>query len=85
MVKGITQQVVVFRPKDTGLFDRAILFLREDSLEKYGVGEQELLEEARRIAGNCIPARKKRRNHPLLWFGAGSLFTGLFWILSLLF
>ena len=84
MVKGITQQVVVFRPGDTELFEKAVLFLREDSLEKHGVGEQELLKEARRIAGSCISRKRKCRWTPLLWSAAGASFTGLIWLLTIL-
>lgn len=84
MVRGITRQVVVFRPKNKELFEKAVLFLREDSLEKHGIGEQELLEEARSIADACKVSRRRRRYAPLLWGASGAALTGLVWILTLL-
>ena len=43
MVKGNTRQVIVVKSPDPKLFDQAIFLLKEDALEKDGVGERELL------------------------------------------
>ena len=49
MLKGVTRQVIVVRSPEGKLFEQAIFLLRDDSLS-HGVGEQELLDEARRVA-----------------------------------
>ena len=87
MVKGNTRQVIVVRSPDTKLFEQAVFFLKEDALEKHGIGEQELLEQARRLAGESIKreSRKKRRLPPLFWLLAGAASVALPWILTLVF
>lgn len=86
MVKGNTRQVIVVRSPDTKLFEQAVFFLKEDALEKHGIGEQELLEQARRLAGESIKrkSRKLRRLPPLFWLGAGAFSVALPWILMLI-
>ena len=86
MVKGNARQVIVVRSPDTKLFEQAIFLLKEDALEKNGVGERELLEQARRLADGYIKKepRKKRRLPPLFWLGAGAFSVGLPWILTLI-
>lgn len=88
MVKGNTRQVVVVKAPDGRLFEQAIFLLREDALEKCGVGEAELLEEARRVADSYAvqhAARKPRRRlAPLVWTALGAAPVGLAWCLTLL-
>lgn len=88
MVKGNTRQVVVVKAPDGRLFEQAIFLLREDALEKNGVGEAELLEEARRIAdGYAAPRRARRATvglKPLLWGAMGAAPVALAWILTAL-
>ena len=86
MIKGINRQVIVVKSPDPRLFEEAIFLLREDALERHGVTEGELLEQARRLAegfsGRC--GRRKRRLPPVAWTGIGAAVTGLAWILTLL-
>lgn len=84
MVKGNTRQVIVVRSPDTKLFEQAIFLLKEDALEKNGVGERELLEQARRLADSYIKKepRRKRRLPPLFWLSLGAVLVGLAWTLS---
>ncbi len=81
MVKGNTRQVVVAKSPDPKLFEQAIFLLREDALEKHGVGERELLEEARRVANGFVlhnaPAKRRRRLPPLGWAGSGIISISL--------
>lgn len=74
------------RSPDTKLFEQAVFFLKEDALEKHGVGEQELLEQARRLAGEYVKKepRRKRRLPPLFWLGAGAFSVALPWVLTLI-
>lgn len=86
MVKGTARQVVVVKSPGQNLFEQAIFLLREDALER-GVGERELLEEARRVADRSLqaaPAKRRRMLPPLFWMGAGAVPVGLAWILTAL-
>ena len=86
MIKGNNRQVVVVKAPDSRLFEEAIFLLREDALQRHGVTDGELLEQARRLAegfsGRC--AGNKRRLSPLAWSGIGAAITGIAWILTLL-
>lgn len=84
MVKGTARQVVVVRSPDQKLFEQAIFLLREDALEE-GVGERELLEEARRLAERSLPhasAKKRRIQPPLFWLSLGAAAVGAAWLLT---
>ncbi|MBQ3356652.1 MAG: hypothetical protein IJG45_06000 [Oscillospiraceae bacterium] len=84
MVKGTARQVVVVKSPDQKLFEQAIFLLREDALER-GVGERELLEEARRIADKSVPhtpAKKRRMLPPLFWMGMGASVVSVAWLIS---
>ncbi len=84
MVKGTARQVVVVKSPDQRLFEQAIFLLREDALER-GVGERELLEEARRIADKSLPhtpSRKRRSLPPLFWLSLGAAAVGAAWLLT---
>lgn len=86
MVRGITRQVIVLKSPDTRLFEEALFLLREDALEKHGITERELLEEARRIARSYAPERKMRTRTlpPLFYLLAGAAPVGLAWLLNAL-
>lgn len=84
MVKGTARQVVVVKSPDQKLFEQAIFLLREDALEQ-GVGERELLEEARRVADKCLqhaPVKQRRVPPPLFWMGTGAMLVGVAWTLA---
>lgn len=85
MVKGIARQVIVVKSPDTRLFEQAIFLLKEDAMERNGVTEQALLDEARRAADGYL-ARKMRRNRrsflPFAWASAGAALTGFVWFVS---
>lgn len=87
MVKGIARQVVVVKSPNQKFFEQAIFLLREDALE-HGVGERELLEEARRIADQSLPhtpARKRRSlPPPLFWMLTGAVLVGIAWLLTVI-
>ena len=86
MIKGSNRQVIVVKSPEPRLFEEAIFLLREDALERHGVTEGELLEQARRLAEGFSGRRitKKVRLPPLAWSGIGAAVTGLAWILTLL-
>ena len=87
MVKGTTRQVILVRAPDEKLFEQALFILREDALEKNGVGERELLEQARRAADGYLSRRtqkKRRALPPLLWGALGAAPVGAAWLLTVL-
>ena len=83
MVKGNSRQVIVVQNPEQKLFEQAIFILKEDVL-KDGVTDDELLQEARRAAGEGKSSSKKRTYHGPLWACGGALITGVVWWLSLL-
>ncbi len=86
MIKGCNRQVVVVKSPHPRLFEEAIFLLREDALEKHGVTEGELLEQARRLAEGFSGGHtaKKLRLPPMVWSAIGAATTGLVWLLTLL-
>lgn len=87
MVKGVTRQVVVVKAPDNALFDQAVFLLRDHALEKHGIGEQELLEEARRLADRYVtpPAASRHRVWPpLVWIVIGAACVACPWLLTVL-
>lgn len=87
MVKGVNRQVIVVKAPDQVMFDQAIFILREDALEKNGIGERELLEEAQKITDSYIhrkTIKKKQRLPILLWILLGASPVALAWLLTVL-
>ncbi len=88
MVKGTTRQVMMVRLADAGLFEQAIFLLKEDSLEKQGVTEKQILEEAKRLAEGCSEDAKRRNSRrylrSLAWSTAGAALTGFVWLITTL-
>lgn len=83
MVKGISKQVIVVQSPEQKLFEQAIFILKEDAL-KEGVTNEQLLQEARRAAGEGVTSRKKQRLQGPVWACGGALVTGLVWLLTML-
>ena len=88
MVKGTTRQVMMVRLADTALFEQAIFLLKEDSLEKQGITERQILEEAKRLAEGCAEQSRRRKHRlslsTLAWSTAGAALTGLAWLITTL-
>ncbi len=81
-MKGITRQVVVVKEPDPKLFDQAIFLLREDAIADGGISEETLLKEARMVCRESSPSFFRWQY--LLWALAGSMLTGLIWLLTVL-
>ena len=89
MVKGITRQVILVKSPDPRLFEEAIFIVREEALNREGVGPEEVIKEARKAAGGYL--RENRRwNRKLrtlpgpLWGAAGAAAASAVWALCLL-
>ncbi len=85
MVKGISRQVVVVRPADTKLFEQAIFLIRDGALSRHGITDEDIIREATEEV--CLRTRRKPSAFwtRAFWSGAGALFTGLLWALTLCF
>lgn len=83
MVKGNTRQVVVVKASADKPFEQAIFLLREDVLEKSGIGERELLDQARRAADSYLTERKQKRKRglpPIAWMLLGAAPILIAWL-----
>ena len=92
MVKGVSRQVSVVRQPDTKLFEQAIFMLKEEALGRKGVTDQQVLQEACRVADQYVQSRmetghgKRRfRLNRWMYMGLGACLTGAVWLLCLLF
>ena len=89
MVKGVTRRVIVIKSPDRRLFDEAIFIVREDALTDPGVTPGDIIKEAQDVADNYVrshlkPGRLRKLPAPLFVL-AGSMLTGLAWLLVWLF
>ena len=81
MVKGTSRRVIVVDSPDPRIFEQAIFILRG---EGGGVSQQQLVEQAVRIAKNYSRTHglpPKRKLSPVLWALIGGAIIGLTWLL----
>ena len=89
MVKGISRRVVVVDSPDQRFFEQAIFIVRNDAAGE-GVTAQDLVEEARRVAGNYVGgdhgrfSRAWRELKPAAYTMIGAGGIGLVWLLATL-
>lgn len=85
MVRGISRQVIVMQSPDPKLFEQAIFILKEEAVEK-GITDEALMKEAQRLIRNPGKEGKKRKFYlyGMVWACAGSLVTGIVWLLTML-
>ncbi len=50
MVKGISRRVILVKSPDPRLFEEAIFIVREEALSGGGVGAEQVLQEAEKVA-----------------------------------
>ena len=86
MVKGVARQVILVRSPDRRLFEQAIFIVREQAALS-GVGPDQILEEARRVADGYIrrtkgPGRLLRRIPAPAFLAAGAGAVGLAWLIT---
>ena len=81
MVKGNSRQVIVVSNPEQHLFEQAIFILKEDAV-KNGVTEAQLLQEAKKAAGEGSGRKKNKRFQGPVWACGGALVTGVIWLLS---
>ena len=91
MVKGVSRQVIVVRQPDTKLFEQAIFMLREEALGRKGITDQQVLQEACRVADQYVQSRMETghgawrfRLNRWMYMGLGACLMGIAWILYLI-
>ncbi len=84
MVKGTTRQVIVVASPDPKLFEQAIFILREDAVEREGVTDEQLLQQARQAIREPGTGRRRGRLYGPVWACAGALATAAVWLLTVL-
>ena len=84
VVKGLSRKVIIVKSPDPKIFEQAIFIVRDDYLSTQGVGQKELLRQARAAANGYVNStngwhRFSRRTWPwLLASGAG--LAALVWL-----
>lgn len=80
VVKGISRRVIVVDSPDPHIFEQAIFILRSDG---GGVSQQQLVDQAVRIAKNYSRTHSLPRRHfpAALWAVIGAAAIGLVWLI----
>ena len=82
VVKGSSRQVIVVNSPDEKLFEQAI-FILKDGVVKDGISDRQLLQEARRAAGER-PHKERRKIQGPVWAFGGAATTAIVWLISML-
>ena len=82
MVKGISRQVIVVHAPEPRLFEQAIFILKDGAVNKGGVTDDDLLQEARRLMGST--GKRRLSAYGPVWACGGALITGLVWLMCAL-
>ena len=82
MVKGVSRRVIVVDSPDPQIFEQAIFILSGDGA---GVSQQQLVDQAVRIARNYARSQGGTRRRPRwpswLWAVCGAAACGIAWLL----
>ena len=54
VVKGLSRKVIIVKSPDPKIFEQAIFIVRDDYLSTQGVGQKELLRQARAAANGYV-------------------------------
>ena len=84
VVKGLSRKVIIVKSPDPKIFEQAIFIVRDDYLSTQGVGQKELLRQARAAANGYVNStsgwhRFSRRTWPWL-LAAGAGLAALVWL-----
>ncbi len=83
MVKGISRQVIVVESPEPKLFEQAIFILKDDVGE--GITDEALLKEAQQAMSGSRSGKKRHFYlYGAVWAAAGSILTGIAWVISVL-
>lgn len=54
MVKGLSRKVIIVKSPDPKIFEQAIFIVRDDYLSSQGIGQKELLRQAKQAANGYV-------------------------------
>lgn len=83
MVKGLSRKVIIVKSPDPKIFEQAIFIVRDDFLASQGIGQKELLRQAKQAANGYVNQtygwHRFRNLHPLLFCAIGAAVVLLIW------
>jgi len=89
MVKGLSRKVIIVKSPDPKIFEQAIFIVRDDYLSSHGIGQKELLRQAKQAADGYVNQtygwHRFRIIHPIIWSLTGAAIVLTLWITSYLF
>ena len=84
MVKGLSRKVIIVKSPDPKIFEQAIFIVRDEYLSCPGIGQKELLRQAKQAANGFVDKtygwHRFQNVHPGIFalLGAGAI--GLVWL-----
>ena len=87
MVKGVTRQVILVKSPDPRLFEQAIFIVKEEALNRRGVSQEQVIQQAQAAANDYLKRSRawSDREHGLtgwLWAVLGAASASLVWLLG---
>lgn len=86
MVKGLSRKVIIVKSPDPKIFEQAIFIVRDDYLASKGIGQKELLRQAKQAANGYVNQtygwHRIGHAHPLVFGLIGAVGVLVLWICS---
>ena len=87
MVKGVTRQVILVKSPDPRLFEQAIFIVKEEALNRPGVSQEQVIQQAQAAANDYLKRSRvwNERERGLtgwLWAVLGASSASLVWLLG---
>lgn len=86
MVKGLSRKVIIVKSPDPKIFEQAIFIVRDDYLSSQGIGQKELLRQAKQAANGYVNQtygwHRFRNMQPFLFALLGAAVVSLIWYCS---
>jgi len=83
MVKGLSRKVIIVKSPDPKIFEQAIFIVRDDYLTTGGIGQKQLLKQARQAANGYVDQtygwHRFRNIHPAVFMLAGAAVIACIW------
>lgn len=84
VVKGLSKKVIIVKSPDPKIFEQAIFIVRDDYLSTQGVGQKELLKQAKQAANGYVNSthgwHRFRDLPPAVYVAVGGCLMGLIWL-----
>lgn len=83
MVKGLSRKVIIVKSPDPKIFEQAIFIVRDEYLASQGIGQKELLDQAKQAANGYVNQtygwHRFQNTHPLVFSLFGAVVISLVW------